>query len=159
MADGKSGLPNWALPTGAAIAVGGAVASYYEAKMQSTLLRHASVMAGINADYTSMQTEVAERDFRKASSVAIGVAKTVAGSSGFASDSASNLDAIEDMDRNIDLNAQAIRAEGRIKEGVIRDQQKSLESQSRTTSIFGKAKAAETLASTTLNLLAAKDKF
>ena len=126
---------------------GGAVAALEEAKIESLLLKHGAVMAGYDAEYVELQADVAERDLRKKGSQVVGAARVAAGASGFASDSGSSLDAIQQIDRNIEINAEAIRSEGRIKAGQLRDRGLSLEAQARITSTLGRTRAASTLIS------------
>ena len=128
--------------------VGPAIAVMEEAKIESILLKHGAVMAGYDAEYVELKADVAERDLRKKGSQVIGVARAAAGASGFAADSGSNLDAIRDIDRNIELNAAAIRSDGRVLAGQVRDKALSLEAQARITSTLGKARGAATLLST-----------
>ena len=127
--------------------VGPAVAAYEEAQIESLLLEHAATMAEFDAQYVELQADVAERDLRKKGSQVVGVARAAAGASGFASDSGSNLDAIQSIDHNIEINAEVIRSEGRIKAGQIRDRARGLETEARITSTLGRTRAAATLLS------------
>ena len=137
----------WAATLFAGPIIGPGIVALEEAKIEAILLEHAAAMAGFDAEYVDLQTDVAERRLRKQSSQVIGAARVAVGGSGFAAESGSNLDAIEDIDRNIELNAQAIRAEGRVGVGKLQDKATSLRTQARVTSIFGKARAAGTILS------------
>jgi len=132
---------------GTSYLIGPAFTALEEAKIESLLLKHAATMAEFDAQSVELQADVAERGVRKKGSQIVGAARVVAGSSGFAAESKSNLDAIEDIDRNVELNALALRSEGRVGAGKFRDKASSLRSQARITSTFGKAKAAGTMLS------------
>lgn len=132
--------------------LGGALAGIQEAKIESILLRHKAVMARYDAEYVVLQADVVERDLRKKGSQIVGVARAAAGASGFASDSGSNLDAIQDIDHHIELNAEAIRSEGRVKAGQLEAEALGFESQARITDIIGPARGAQTFLSNVLDL-------
>ncbi len=135
------------MSVGTAALIGPAFVALEEAKIESILLNHNAVMAGYDAQYVELQADIVERDMRKKGSQVVGAARVAAGASGFAAESGSNLDAIADIDRNIELNALAIRAEGRVKAGQFRDKAESLRTQARITSTLGRTRAAATLLS------------
>ena len=119
---------SWALVGGAVVY--SAYSAYEQAKVDAIMLKHASTMAGFDAEAVELQTSVAESDFRKKASTVKGAARVAAGASGFAADSGSSLDAIQDIDYTIEINAAAIRAEGAAKAGAIKDRAAGLSKQS-----------------------------
>lgn len=141
------------MSAGTGLLIGPAFVALEEAKIESILLNHSAVMAGYDAEYVELQADIVERDMRKKGSQVVGAARVAAGASGFAADSGSSLDAIQDIDRTIELNAEAIRAEGRVKAGQLRDKARSLRTQTRITSTLGRTRAAGTLLSSGRDLV------
>jgi len=81
-------------------------------------------MAKIEMEHAYYKSETNEQILRERGETTKGEATLAAGSSGFATDSQSNLDVLESIDRSIELDAAVIRQTGDIEARSILEQSK-----------------------------------
>ncbi len=148
------------MSTSAAVAayagVSQTVTSYINGQTANMLARHNALMAEFGAKFERIKTDFNIKRLREEGRRVKGSALVAAGASGFATDEGSNLDAVADIARGVELDAVALRISGDIEVGQLRSGAALSRLTGRLAEQEGRTEAASTLLSTTAKFVESK---